>query len=376
MSEWHTYTIFWKPDMATFLVDSEVVATAYHPPTFNEFTSNIWERVPRTPFNWRVVDDSDTEHKVNTTIQIDYIHVFTTEEEMSRMFYDAERKIVEMTNLLPSWVNMYANSVFWNATESRVNGDYYNSVRQLSKIFTLCEIPELINHAQDSLKAIENLGYRITKGKSAFESSILQWENRTTFEHNTEAWSRDLFGLSGGILLERESVIPFRNIIAWHDVIGQDMFQTVNHTIKCLELAGEDTEILECYFSAAQGAWEAGRFKVVSEGMKPSFDHLKAKNLLDMILANCRVISQEVYQLEGMFSQAEEHIKKARKAGMDTEKMETYLQVAEDFWEDCDHAMAQTYLEGILETRLPEPILLPILGLILLSALQRRINQA
>ncbi len=84
-----------------------------------------------------------------------------------------------------------------------------------------------------------------------------------------------------------------------------------------------------------------------------------------MVATSCSLLHPEIAaQLEEMFAEAREHIGKAREAEMDTEQMETYLSVAEDFWKDCDHVMAQTYLEGILQVKIPQTALIPILSIL------------
>jgi peptide/nickel transport system substrate-binding protein len=92
-----------------------------------------------------------------------------------------------------------------------------------------------------------------------------------------------------------------------------------------------------------------------------------------MVARSCEELyPEEATQLEEMFSEAKQHIREAREAGTATDQMEAYLSAAEDFWAECDHGMAQTYLEGILETRIPEPVVLCLLSLILLPTLLRR----
>jgi hypothetical protein len=152
------------------------------------------------------------------------------------------------------------------------------------------------------------------------------------------------------------------------------MFSDTNQTITSLKESGDNTEILECYYSAAWNAWNRGHFTTNRPYDPPiSGDHLRAKNLLDMI-PTCRELYPETAdQLQKIFTQATEHIQKAKEAGMNTKKIETYLMVAKNFWKDCDHTMAQTYLEGILETEIPVTTLLPILSLILLPTLLHRI---
>jgi hypothetical protein len=78
--DWHTYTIIWEPENATFLVDGEIVANTTQAPRYNMnagientnlalsqavFQSGVFERIA-IPFN--------------ESIQVDYVHVFGVSE--------------------------------------------------------------------------------------------------------------------------------------------------------------------------------------------------------------------------------------------------------------------------------------------------------
>jgi outer membrane protein assembly factor BamB len=72
-------------------------------------------------------------------------------------------------------------------------------------------------------------------------------------------------------------------------------------------------------------------------------------------------------EISRLFSLAFRHMEMAEEAGMDMERMRNYYSVAENFWRDCDYNMTLTYLEGILETVIPESLILNALGGLLLS---------
>ena len=76
-----------------------------------------------------------------------------------------------------------------------------------------------------------------------------------------------------------------------------------------------------------------------------------------------------------MFVNATRHIEAAAQAGMDTGTMERDYGYAEKTWSRLEYGVTQWYLQGILDTEIPEPALLPLLtllGLILLPAHLRK----
>jgi hypothetical protein len=82
-------------------------------------------------------------------------------------------------------------------------------------------------------------------------------------------------------------------------------------------------------------------------------------------LRECAMWEEEISRL---FARAFRHMAMAEGEGMEMERMRAYYSVAEDFWRDCDYAMTRTYLEGILEVKIPQAVIIPGLGGLLLSA--------
>jgi hypothetical protein len=97
ITEWHTYTILWEQDNATFLVDGVVVGFIDSPPTvpMGIMIYILNERLYGP--SWEQANTDQIDVTVNESIQIDYVEVFTSRErfeETSGMFAQAQELIL------------------------------------------------------------------------------------------------------------------------------------------------------------------------------------------------------------------------------------------------------------------------------------------
>jgi hypothetical protein len=84
IDEWHTYTIIWEPDNATFLVDGEIVAVFDNPPSYlmkvDIFLTN--DRI-HGPMDGFLVDYIEV--PFNVSIQVDYVHVYVESRRLGKV---------------------------------------------------------------------------------------------------------------------------------------------------------------------------------------------------------------------------------------------------------------------------------------------------
>jgi len=103
MSQWHNYTVIWKPGNATFLVDNETVFTT--------------QQVPSVPIAVAVVTQNRRDNllpggikelkeffplKQRQWIQIDYVHVYMEHEEYKEYNTTANQKLRQAQNTINS----------------------------------------------------------------------------------------------------------------------------------------------------------------------------------------------------------------------------------------------------------------------------------
>jgi hypothetical protein len=81
MTEWHTYTILWGEGDATFLIDGVIVARTDRVPTSEMgIMFFLTDKICYEDQEGKVRSKGYLELELDQSIQIDYVHVFTTEE--------------------------------------------------------------------------------------------------------------------------------------------------------------------------------------------------------------------------------------------------------------------------------------------------------
>jgi hypothetical protein len=259
LTDWHTYEISWKPDEATFLIDGEVVA-------ITDTTSNTPVRivleeaglpVPRcnghlVPLE-RICLEPKTVLDESCPIQVDYIRIFITNDVLEETYCRADEMIAERRDLLPPDKEHNVTYALTKASEAWANEDYNSTWTYLWQVIWTYEMPELIEQAEDALRSMESMGFNITTALHDYERVLHDWWSGNRLHH----W--DLSCLS--------------DIIAWHDIHLYNLFARARDDIEAARERGEDTQRLECYYSAAQDAWGDGQYATP----------WRAENFLDMI---------------------------------------------------------------------------------------------
>jgi hypothetical protein len=278
VTEWHNYTILWEPNAATFLVDGEVVAITDKPPRTNTqiIITDMFGRLPVPPCDVQLVPTETTRFEVSEdadyTMQIDYVRAFTTEETLRKTFSVADAK-VGMHRLLPHKRQSSVNISESKALDAWRNQDYNNTLIHIWEVILTYEILELTYLVEDALRVMEDLNRNITKAKDVYDKHMADWINAT---HLDTDWPFDLCWLTDW----REQSL---RIIAWRDVIYNDLFAHASQVIETALKRGEDTQLHECHYSTAHDLWEGIEY---SPGPAPPFWGARTvKGHLERILA-------------------------------------------------------------------------------------------
>jgi hypothetical protein len=138
------------------------------------------------------------------------------------------------------------------------------------------------------------------------------------------------------------------------------LFSRALQLVEDLEQKGGNSTHLRTEYAKAHDVWRKDRYL-----------YYEAKGFLDPIIKSL----EHFDEISELFTNASQHIEKAVQAEMDPGAMERDYGYAEKSWVEFDYGVTKWYLDRILDIQIPEPVLLPIfglLGLILLPALIQR----
>jgi hypothetical protein len=287
ITKWHTYTIIWTNEKADFMVDGEVVATTssppkatmgvalrigddhYHPPS-GILGTYLEELIPPGS-GWR---SGDADVSVNDGIEVDYVHLWTSEERLTEMLSTAHKVLGEVDALLPEIRRLSLDAMYGMATEAWVNQHYFTAWACASEVITECEAPELFYIAEDALRVMEGSGWNISKAKEAYERVLSPWVSAEPSHAPVYT------GFFQGCILG-PSWTRLRGIVAWRDILRTDLFARAWESIQGARQRGEDTLLMEYFFSRAEDQLRVAQTR--EKEWFPAGNYLEAKTYLDMI---------------------------------------------------------------------------------------------
>jgi hypothetical protein len=175
ISEWHTYTILWGADNATFLIDGNIVATTEEVPERRMGTIILISNIVASEDIWAV--DLD----VDEWVEIDYVHVFQhfEKEEISS-------EIGELLEHVSTNLDVAADG---GVDIAEISGEFENAKRMWEN--------NRLNQARDILEDIspkaDNLGLLgEIMGNNWFEEA-----NNTILKTEQEGRTRDALIMKG-----------------------------------------------------------------------------------------------------------------------------------------------------------------------------------
>jgi hypothetical protein len=186
LTEWHTYTILWEPENATFLIDDVVVATTDEVPQVGmNVHLNWWAG---TNLTLHCHTEGQEEICTDEYMQVDYIRVFTDEERIQEMDTEISGLLFRTSSLIEDLEGKGGNSTqlrSWHAEAREAwqkNHLYWSSRNLLQTIIEVTEnwdeVVEMFSQANATIQEAEQLGAdarTITIMKGYYSQAESRW---------------------------------------------------------------------------------------------------------------------------------------------------------------------------------------------------------